>query len=238
MTEPVQICRGFTDEQWNILRTRLNNSDESAWGCAIEVFKRRINERYFSCIDALINGDSKQDIKVVSGAPPYCSTLSEDDESPIIVPGFAILALCCLLAETLQSFREKPQETPASVMECTFPNGKCIKPATISQVKDFLLRPAFRGEFSDDKIRSSFVKGIRNGIFHEAETRRWVIWRDEPQGRILASRGKGYALNRTEFYRALKDEFQTYITELQDPTNKCLRYRFVRKMTDIAKECS
>lgn len=238
MTEPVQICRGFTDEQWMILRTRLDNGDESAWHCAIEVFKRRINERYFSCIDALINRDSKQDIKVASEATTDCSTLPEDDEGLSIVPGFAILALCCLLAETLQSFEEKPQETPTSVVECTFPKGKCIKPATTSQVKDFLLRPAFRGEFKNDKIRSSFVKGIRNGIFHEAETRGWVIWRDNPQGRILAPRGKGYALNRTEFYRALKDEFQTYLKELQDPSNSPLRVRFVKKMTEIAKKCS
>jgi hypothetical protein len=128
VTEPVQICRGFTDKQWKMLRERLLNGDESAWSCAIEVFKRRINERYLSCIEALINGDSKQDLKVASEAPPDCSTLPKDGERPVIVPGFAILELCCLLAETLQGFREKPPETPASVTECTFPRGRCINP--------------------------------------------------------------------------------------------------------------
>jgi hypothetical protein len=111
------------------------------------------------------------------------------------------------------------------------------QPAMTNQFRAFLLRPAFRDEFKNDTIASRFVKGIRNGIFHEAETRGWVVWRDKPQGSFLASQGAGYALNRTKFYRALKDEFQAYLTDLQDPANSFLRDRFVKKMTDIANEC-
>lgn len=78
--------------------------------------------------------------------------------------------------------------------------------------------------------------GVRNGIFHEAETRGWVIWRDDPVDQILASEGDGYALNRTLFYQALKTEFEGYIKELRDPTNSTLRSRFVKKLTDVVKE--
>lgn len=242
MNEPTQICRGFTDEQWRELRRRLIDhgkiqNDEAAWKCAVDVFARRIRERFLSCIEALINCDSKQNLEVAPGAPPDCSTLPKDDGKQVIVPGFAILALCCLLAETLQGFRQKPVQPPASAARCTFPEGQCIRPSTTNQFRDFLRRPAFRRAFDDDKIAAQFVKGIRNGIFHEAETRGWVVWREEPNGSILAQDGDGYALNRTEFYRALKEEFETYLAELQDPANSSLRCCFVKNMTDIEKEC-
>jgi hypothetical protein len=82
----------------------------------------------------------------------------------------------------------------------------------------------------------SFVHGVRNGIFHEAETRGWVIWREEPPGQILAREDGRYVLNRTEFYHALKAEFRGYVAELRDPSNSELRTRFKKKMSDIVKE--
>ena len=92
-------------------------------------------------------------------------------------------------------------------------------------------------QFDDDKVAKQFVKGVRNGIFHEAETRGWVIQRDQPKGHILVQKNTRYALNRSEFYEALKTEFDLYVRELRDPANSQLRSRFVKKMTDIAKEC-
>jgi hypothetical protein len=44
-----------------------------------------------------------------------------------------------------------------------------------------------------------------------------------------------YAVNRTEFYRALKSEFEKYLQELRLPASKDLRKRFVKKMNDIVK---
>lgn len=237
MTEPVQICRGFTDEQWKALRKRLDAGDESAWSCAIAVFERRIKERFFACIEALMNADSKLDVEVPPGAPPDCSTLPNDSGMQVVVPGFAILALCCLLAETLQGFRESPPKKPAAAGPCTFPDGQCIKPAMTDQFRKFLRRPAFRDEFYDEKIARRFVSGIRNGIFHEAETRGWIIRRDDPSDRILAPKGNGYALNRTKFYQALKTEFADYLKELRNPGNSSLRSRFAKKMNNIVKEC-
>lgn len=50
----------------------------------------------------------------------------------MVVPGFAILALCCLLAEALQGFRDKPAKPKAPSGPCTFQDdGKCIKPTTV-----------------------------------------------------------------------------------------------------------
>jgi len=94
----------------------------------------------------------------------------------------------------------------------------------------------FRGAFDDENVARSFVNGVRNGIFHEAETRKWIIRRDKPQGQILAPEGRRYILNRTKFYEALKAEFHTYIAELRDAGNAALRSRFVKKMTDVVNE--
>lgn len=240
MKEPTHICRGFTDEQWKELRKRLAgrdgqiSNDEAAWGCAVEVFERRIRERFLSCIDTLEKYGAPRD-PVLKGAPADCSTLPKDEK---IVPGFAIMALCCLLIETLQSFREASEAPGQVVGQCSYPRGPCIRPpsSTTDLFKKFLRLPAFGAEFRDDKTATHFVRGIRDAILHEAETRRWVIRREEPAGRILERRGRGYALNRTEFYKALKTEFERHIQELRDPQNQQLRKRFLKKMNDIVKE--
>jgi hypothetical protein len=71
--------------------------------------------------------------------------------------------------------------------------------------------PAFGGAFDDDRVAAQFVRGLRNGILHEAETQGWVIWREEPPGQIVERQGDRYVLNRSEFYRALKSEFEKYV---------------------------
>ena len=242
----VQICRGFTVAQWNELKLRLRNSagtlkeDQAAWKCAVEVFERRITERFLAPIEALEQADSKADVAVAENAPSDCSTLPAQTETLIVVPGFAIMALCCLLAETLQSFRSK-QETPHKVGgPCPYPAGACIKApgtTTTDALKAFLRRPAFKNSFLAEDVAVSFIRGIRNGILHEAETGEWVIWRNEPEGQVVTCEGDQYALNRTEFYRCLKAEFFSYLTELRDPQRNELRLRFCKKMNDLVNAC-
>ena len=215
-----ELCFGFSSTDWENLVQRLDH-DEGAWAQGIGVFERRMKERFFTCIDALVEADTKPDLKA-SGS------LSEAH----CIPGFSIMALCCLLVETLQRFQESPAST-ASAGPCTYPKGPCIKPAadTTGQFIKFLRRPAFGGAFVDDKVAKSFVRGVRNGILHEAETRKWVIWREEPN-EIVEPLEDGYALNRTMFYEAIKKEFASYLKDLHDPSSK-LRGRFKKKMNDI-----
>ena len=75
---------------------QLLDHDEAAWVEAIGVFERRIKERFLTCIDALIAADTKPDLK------PLASTAEA-----LSVPGFSIMALCCLLVETLRRFSRK-----------------------------------------------------------------------------------------------------------------------------------
>ncbi|MGH6890260.1 MAG: hypothetical protein ACREHF_13875 [Rhizomicrobium sp.] len=236
MPDPIQICRGFTNKQWRELRERLRQDDSDAWERAIAVFQRRITERYINCIESLIDVDSHLDVEV----PPEASwnyPLPDDTNKAAVVPGFSIVALCCILADTLQSFREKAKSVQLEEAECKYPDGSCVRPSTTNQFKTFLKRPGFRGAFDDEKVAQSFVSGIRNGIFHEAETRDWVIWRDEPVGSIISTREQGYVLNRSLFYEAIGQEFQRYLDDLRNPTNDKLRPRFVEKMNDLVKEC-
>jgi hypothetical protein len=243
MDGTIQICRGFTLTQWKKLHTRLINSDgtnsgdQGAWCCAIEVFERRIHERFLSCIEALETADSKSDISVPDEAQGDCLNLPQENEA--VVPGFAIMALCCLLAETLQSFRCKTEMPRKTEARCSYPEGPCIRvpqTTTTDAFKAFLRRPAFGGAFAEELIASSFVNGVRNGILHEAETRNWVIWRSEPENQIVAKEGDGYALNRTAFHRALKNDFAEYLVELRDPMALDLRARFRKKMNDMVRE--
>ena len=57
-------------------------------------------------------------------------------------------------------------------------------------------------------LAAEFVRGIRDGVLHEAKTRKRVIWRIEPAGRIVAQEDV-FALNRT--LEAVKEELESYL---------------------------
>ncbi len=218
------LCYGFSSTDWENLSHKLDD-DESAWLQATSVFERRMKERFFSCIDALVQADTK----------PYLQAgTSSNDHS---IPGFSIMALCCLLIETLQGFRE-PSTVSSPMGPCEFPAKPCIKPSpgTNEQFRKFLRLPAFGGAFKNNDVANKFLHGIRNGILHEAETRKWVIWRSEPHEQIVATEQDGYALNRTLFYEAVKQEFESYLKELRNPASKELRQRFREQMQKLCKE--
>jgi len=198
-----------------------------------------MRERFLSCIRALERSDSRADVGVPAGAPADCSSWPQDHGQEIIVPGFAVMALCCLLIEALRSFREQPEPQNPLLGPCTCPTGPCIhpQPSTTEAFKKFLRLPAFRGEFDCPTVSASFVRGVRNGILHEAETRRWAIWREEPKDRLIEPEGRAYGLNRTAFHAAIVAEFEGYVRQLRDRQNVDLRKRFLKKMDDIVKEC-
>jgi hypothetical protein len=206
------LCFGFSSDDWRNLAERLDR-DEGAWAEAIGVFERRMRERFFTCIDALIKADTKPD----SSSSPAAAHSPPDAHC---IPGFSIMALCCLLIETMQGFREGSSRN------------------TQTQFVKFLRRPAFNGAFADKGIAGEFVAGIRNGILHQAETRKWVIWRSEPS-QMVERREDGYALNRTLFYEAVKQEFESYLRELNDtdnPANHERRGKFETQMNDICEK--
>jgi hypothetical protein len=186
-----------------------------------------MTERYFSCIDALIRADTKPDTQDVHD-------LSENE----CAPGFSIMALCCLLVESIQDFREAAIQAEATSGPCPFPGGGCIKPSsgTNEMFRRFLNLPSFGGAFSDNQVAADFMRGVRNGILHEAETRKWLIWRSLPSEQIVQKlEGRRYRLNRTLFYGAVRSELERYLRNLKEADNNALRVRFMKKMDGICK---
>lgn len=229
------LCFGFSVQNWTSLSLRLNQGDDDAWDSAVSVFERRMTERYFSCIEALERADTKPDVAKTdtaqSGGAPDSRSNEERHEC---VPGFAIVALCCLLIESIQEFREEPTHVQIPRERCTFPEGRCIYPGSGTTGR-FLCHPAFNGAFNKD-LAKEFCRGIRNGIMHQAETRGWVIWRNEPEGKILAPEEDGFALNRTLFRGAVRAVFDDYIRQLRNPENLELRDRFKERMNRLCEK--
>ena len=54
--------------------------------------------------------------------------------------------------------------------------------------------------------------------------------------RLLPGKATAYALNRTAFYRALKDDFAEYLAELRNPKSVDLRAHLLRKMNQYGRK--
>jgi hypothetical protein len=217
----MEICRGYTSVKWRTeLRPKLQRGDESAWLEAINIFERRMIERFFRCVDLLLRADKA------------------DPEGGQAVPGFAIMALCCLLIDTLQAFYTGGHTTSPSPNPCTFPRGKCaLQPSTARAFKDFLANSThFNKDFHNKDVRGDFAVNVRNALLHAAETRAgWRIERTAPREAIVSGTKGNYVLNRTNFYKALTAEFEDYLGRLRNPTSIALRNSFLAQMDAIAK---
>jgi hypothetical protein len=112
----------------------------------------------------------------------------------------------------------------------------CIQPTKPNAFREFLRRPSFQNAFDDPKVARDFIRGIRDGILHEGETRGWIIWREEPEGEIVSELDGKRVLNRKLFCTALRSEFDSYGEELNDAKNVALRDRFIEQFDGILKE--
>lgn len=198
MDPTTEIASKFTVGDYDKLRPRLdptNPQAEGAWPEAIKVLRRRIEERFLSPVDQLIGGSS-----------PTPS-----------VPGFAILALDCLLIDTIQSFREGRVTT-----------GE-VSPAR--SFKDFLKNSSrFRDFNSED--REKFFHYVRNGLLHNGETRGdWKVRADTATMLTRADSGTR-TINRTLFHRAIVEEFEEYCA-LLGTGQTAVREKFLRRMDAI-----
>lgn len=213
----MELCRGFSVTKWKKLRALLPDAEEG-WREAISVFERRMRERFFRCIDLLLAAEEKK-------------------RTEAIVPGFAIMALACLIAETLQSFYDGGIHPVEVKSACTYlTTGKCAKePSTARTLKEFLKNsPHFNKDFKNSEIRGDFSHDVRNALLHEAETRKgWLIEKTCPTNQIVNGKHGSYVLNRTKFCRALLAEFEDYLAKLRDPANRSARENFLAKMDSL-----
>lgn len=193
------IAPGIRRDEW--LKLNLNDPHSPDWNRAIEIFNQRIRSRYIEPADLLIEEDRKR--------------------KPIERRyGFSILAIDCLLIETLQSFRDGLTNT---------------KNKSKKMFERFLTRSeSFRQHFSKDEA-VSFYYDFRCGILHQAEVMGpSLLW---SVGLLKGKKSDGTPyINRTKIHECLKDEIERYAEELRDPQNSKLRRNFKIKMEFIARK--
>lgn len=199
MDRATEIASDFTVGDYEVLRARLDpqNPDTEDWRKVLSAFQRRIRERFLKPIADLARNDK-------------CDVLPTR-------PGFAILALDCLLIDTIQSFREGRVST-----------GE-ISPA--ASFKAFLRSPWFANFKADD--RSEFFHYVRNGLLHNGETRGdWKVRIDSPSMLVKDRAPKTRTINRRLFHAGVLREFRTLCRELSvgPPEN---RIKFLRRMDAI-----
>ncbi|MBI2485610.1 MAG: hypothetical protein HYW01_01340 [Deltaproteobacteria bacterium] len=173
-------------------------STEEGWKKAICIFEDRIRGRFLDLIDAI-----------------KCSTYA----------GFAVLALDCLLIETLQQFRKGLPATPQGRGEA----GKFFE--------SFLTETSFSSYFNNKELASMFYNQIRCGILHQGEVKensRVLIRKVTPLVSFTADR-RGIIINRKLFHKQLVNEFEQYLSQLRDPSNSDLRSKFKKKMDHICR---
>jgi hypothetical protein len=117
--------------------------------------------------------------------------------------GFAIMACCCLLIETLQCFYEGYSETPKN-------HDKLFK-RFFKRAKDY-------GNPLGDFLDTSIYTDIRCGILHQGETKNgFLITRDNtyPICDMKAKR-----INATKFLAATNNFIDEYVSELKSNATK------------------
>ena len=199
--------RYWTVEHWKA----LTFASEADWQIAIEIFEDRINYRYLDAVKQLQESDDRYYV--------------EHRQRRF---GFSMMALDCLLIETLAQFYNGLPESPSRENSSFY--------ISFLWQGSFILKSAFDNE-SKAKL---FYKTIRNGILHQAETKdSSTIWfRDKEQTElpfIVTPDSKGLRIYWLNFHRLVIEEFIAYCEALKKKDPLSMRNAFKRKMDHICR---
>src|SRR5574337_1186869 len=130
----MEIAPGVQASRW--LALQLDDHNSKDWCEAIGIFDKRIRARYLEPVDLLLRAEKHAKYRWRFG--------------------FTVLAIDCLLVETLQAFRLGLRDTKRRSKE---------------MCRQFLTeRPRFRKHF-DEPRAEAFYDFVRCGIVHQAEVR-------------------------------------------------------------------
>ena len=132
--------------------------------------------------------------------------------------GFMIIALSCLLIETLESFY--------------LGWGSTKDKSKRAFLSFFARQPRFRSIQEADKA-DSFYSDVRCGVLHQGETKNgWTVVRSGPMFDGLSR------INATIFHRELSRALDDYCRDLESPApGNRVRARFNRKMRAVLENC-
>ena len=207
-SQPITLGRGLTIAKWDAIKGRLRaDSYNNDWQIAIEGIQSRFEERFIKPADAIRERDQND-----SGFPEG--------------RGFAIVALDCLLLESLYGY-EKGNHTEARQTRGAF--------AELLEKKG-----QFANAFSKG-LAGKFAAAVRNGLLHDGETRNgWLIWKGNQGDPITMDLRDGrLVLNRDPFHEAVKASVQEYFDRLRSPTDPSsvdLRIRFMARVNQLCDD--
>ena len=170
---------------------RLDSVNPKDWTKAVEIVRDRLNGRFLRfASDCLKVRDS----------------------------GFVVLAIDCLLAETIQQFKDGVTD------------GRTRSAEMISR---FLEGLQFQPDFNADS-RKAFYLDIRCGLLHQAEAKKmWLIRRKQTALLQEIAGGEGYIIDVERFHAALQASFDEYLQAITETTNAPLRSNLWKKMNHI-----
>lgn len=193
----MRIAPGFESSDWHALQ--LGDPQSPHWQRAIAIYEARIRGRFLDPLQHLIGAEAsfnRQERRF----------------------GFAVMALDCLLIETLQAFVLGLTDTEK--------RSKEMFVGFLGYV------PSFAPPFSP-VLAETFYYDFRCGILHQAELGRHS--RVVSEGPLLEVASSGLVINRNEFHQRLACEHAEYIRDLHNPINEQLRFNFRAKMSYIAR---
>ncbi|WP_173995776.1 hypothetical protein [Agrobacterium tumefaciens] len=193
----LQISPKYTVADWQALVLDPDNPKQEDWLKAVDVLRDRIEGRFIKPAQTLIDNDTK---------PPTF--------------GFAVLAMDCLVLETIEGFRQ-------GIIDHTGQSTRLFK--------DFLSNwQPFIGCLGAGMVAATtakaFYKQGRCALHHSGATDKMKVGITGP---MMAFDNGQISINRTKFHTELIAEFYSYLAVLSDPASIDPRKKFLLKMNPI-----
>lgn len=185
------ISEDDTRDDYINLDLRLSSS-RMAWDRAVEILRNRICGRYVDPMNELIQTDVNKN-------------------------GFAAMAICCLLIDTLMQFREGYPQTPGG--QCKREYSRFLKDQF-----DFIANTA---------MADRFYKDIRCGILHAAQTQNGSCLTFDSDYTVKTRVDGALMVDIRGMYNETCQYFDRYCNELKNTFNNELRENFIKKMDHI-----
>ncbi len=194
----IEIALGFTIDDWNHLKTKLDSSGKwsDEWDEVISKLEARFQKRFFEPAAAL---------------------------ESLAYSGFALLALDCLLLESLQAFISG--------------NHAANSAASRSAFKKFLMKnKTFGTYFPNESSVDTFYTHVRNGLLHDGETRKgWLIKRSDRYDLIDRKDPSFPVVNRRKFHDALVAVFREHFEKLRKPAEEKCRENLFKAIEGLCQ---
>jgi len=203
MMNDLEIALGYRASDWKALSLEnMNEPGAHDWSKAFKIFDKRIRVRFFDPIDALLElerGNAKKTF------------------------GFAVLAIDCLVIETLQGFIDGIENHNAQ--------SKALFTKFLKNWKAFTVCVPPNDDAT--KRANEFYVDCRCALHHSGAT--GSTFRVRAVGPTFVFSSARVEVNRILLHSHLKQAFDQYLFDLSKPENSDLRRKFRTKMDYICR---